>query len=79
MNGKRESGKSELAVQHNDDDDDDDIYIYIYIYIYLPIGIMIRFTYDLGDQGSIPGQVIPKTKKMVLDGSLLNTQHYKSK
>ena len=24
-----------------------------------------------------PGQVIPKTQKMVLDASLLNTQHYK--
>ena len=29
------------------------------------------------DQGSIPGQVIPKTQKMVLDAALLNTQHYK--
>ena len=29
------------------------------------------------DQGSIPGLVIPKTLKMVLDTSLLNTQHYK--
>ena len=27
--------------------------------------------------GSIPGQVIPKTQKMVLDISLFNTQHYK--
>ena len=27
--------------------------------------------------GSIPGRVIPKTLKMVLDASLLNTQHYK--
>ena len=26
---------------------------------------------------SIPGQVIPKTQKMVLDATLLNTQHYK--
>ena len=24
-----------------------------------------------------PGHVIPKTQKMVLDASLLNTQHYK--
>ena len=31
----------------------------------------------LRDLGSIPGQVIPKTQKMVLDASLLNTQHYK--
>ena len=30
-----------------------------------------------GDLGSIPGRVIPKTQKMVLDSSLLNTQHYK--
>ena len=28
-------------------------------------------------QGSIPGWVIPKTLKMVLDTSLLNIQHYK--
>ena len=27
-----------------------------------------------GDLGSIPGHVIPKTLKMVLDTSLLNTQ-----
>ena len=30
-----------------------------------------------GDLGSIPGRVIPKTQKMVLDAILLNTQHYK--
>ena len=30
-----------------------------------------------GDPGSIPGRVIPKTLKMVLDATLLNTQHYK--
>ena len=30
-----------------------------------------------GDQGSIPGWVIPKTWKMVLDATLLNTYHYK--
>ena len=30
-----------------------------------------------GDRGSIPGQFIPKTLKMVLDTSLLNTQQYK--
>ena len=29
-----------------------------------------------GSQGSIPGRVIPKTQKMVLDAGLLNTQHY---
>ena len=30
-----------------------------------------------GDLDSIPGHVIPKTLKMVLDTSLLNTQQYK--
>ena len=30
-----------------------------------------------GDLGSLPGSVIPKTIKMVLDASLLNTQQYK--
>ena len=30
-----------------------------------------------GDWSSISGQVIPKTQKMVLDTSLLNTQQYK--
>ena len=35
------------------------------------------FANSPGDWSSIPGQVIPKTQKMVLDASLLNTQHYK--
>ena len=30
-----------------------------------------------GDQGSIPGRVIPRTQNMVLDAALHNTQHYK--
>ena len=43
---------------------------------------IIKFTKILikdgpGDLGSIPGRVIPKTLKMVLDTTLLNTQHYK--
>ena len=32
-----------------------------------------------GDLGSISGRVIPKTKNMVLDANLLNTQHYKAR
>ncbi len=35
------------------------------------------FANGLEDRGSIPGQVIPKTQKKVLDTSLLNTQQYK--
>ena len=35
------------------------------------------FANGQGDLGSIPGRVIPKTLKMVLDTYLLNTQQYK--
>ena len=53
------------------------IYIYICIYIYMYIGIMVGvFTNSLGDRGSMPGQILPKTQKMVLNASLHNTQHY---
>ena len=42
------------------------------------IGLVSRvFTNGLGDLGSIPGRVIPKTLKMALDTFLLNTQQYK--
>ena len=42
------------------------------------IGLVGRvFANGPGDLGSIPGRVIPKTLKMVLDTSLLNTQRYK--
>ena len=42
------------------------------------IGLEVRvFANGPGDLGSTPGRVIPKTQKMVLDASLLNTQHYK--
>ena len=35
------------------------------------------FANGLGDLSSVPGHVIPKTLKMVLDASLFNTQQYK--
>ena len=39
---------------------------------------MVRvFANGPGDLASIPGRVIPKTQKMILDTALLNTQHYK--
>ena len=42
------------------------------------IGLVGRkFTNGLGDLGPIPDHVIPKTLKIVLDISLLNTQQYK--
>ena len=37
------------------------------------------FANSPGDQGSIPGQVIPKAQTIVLDPALLNTEHYKVK
>ena len=47
-------------------------------YVYSCVCVMGRvFTNGLGDLGSIPGRVIPKTLKMVLDTSLLNSQQYK--
>ena len=42
------------------------------------VGLVGRvFTNGPGDLGSIPGHVIPKTLKMVLDTPLLNIQQYK--
>ena len=41
-------------------------------------GLISRiFANGPGDRGSIPGRVIPKTQKMVLDAALVNTQHCK--
>ena len=45
-------------------------------------GLMYLYIYQVfangpGDRDSIAGRVIPKTQKMVLDASLLNTQYYK--
>ena len=37
----------------------------------------IVFANRPGDLGSVPGRVIPKTQKMVLDASLLYTHHFK--
>ncbi len=37
------------------------------------------FANSPGDWISIPGRVIPKTHRMVLDAALLNTHHYKVK
>ena len=37
----------------------------------------IVFANGSEDLGSIPDRIIPKTLKMVLDTSLLNTQQYK--
>ena len=67
--GERGSGISVLVERHDDDDDD------------IPdIGIIVRvFANGPGDLGSILGRVIPKSQKMVLDATLLNTQHYKVK
>ena len=40
--------------------------------------MMVRvFADGQRDLDSIPGRVIPKTQKMVLDATLLNTQHYR--
>ena len=47
--------------------------IYVYMFVYVYIGLVGRvFANGPGNLGSIPGCVIPKTLKMVLDTSLLN-------
>ena len=55
------------------------IFYYLFLLFYNWVsGLMSRlFANDPGDRGSIPGRVIPKTQKMVLNIALLNTQHYK--
>ena len=42
---------------------------------YQAIGLMSRTFAGLEDQDSILSQVIPKTQEMILDATLLNTQH----
>ena len=58
------------------------VYIYVCaglcVYICACIGLMSRvFANGLEDRGSILGRVIPKIQIIVLDVTLLNTQHYK--
>ena len=58
------------------------IRISIYLVYWIPtlpdIGLAVKvFANGPEDMGSIPGRVIPKTQKMVLDTAWLNTQHYK--
>ena len=46
--------------------------------MFRPIGLVGRvFTSGPGDLVSIPGHVIPKALKIVLNTSMLNTHHYK--
>ena len=54
------------------------IHICVCVYLYFGYGPAVRvFANGPGDLGSIPGRVIPKTLKMELDTTLLNTQDYK--
>ena len=61
------------------------VFLYLVFYLYFLfthfnrlIGLVGRvFTSWQGDRGSIPGRVIPKTLKIVLDTYLPNTQQYK--
>ena len=50
---------------------------YFHYYDWLICLVGRVFANGPGDLGSIPGRVIPKTLKMVLDTTLLNTQQYK--
>ena len=52
-------------------------YIYIEVYVYIYSTGTLAPAVRVFANGSIPGRVIPKTLKMELDTTLLNTQHYK--
>ena len=53
-------------------------YVSFILFIYWLIGLVGRvFANSPGELGPIPGRVIPKTLKMVLEIFLLNTQQYK--
>ena len=45
-------------------------------YMYVIYTVRRVFANGPGDRCSIPGRVIPKTQKMVLDAALINTQPY---
>ena len=52
-------------------------FLFVYYYLF-DIGIMVRvFVNAPGDLGLISGRSHTKNLKMVLDASLLNTQHFK--
>ena len=52
-------------------------FVVLFYGVFRVIGLLgWLYTNDPGDLGSIPGCVIPKTLKVVLDNSLLNTQQY---
>ena len=47
------------------------------VYMYKVTGSLAQWVLFANDVGSIPGRVIPKTLKMVLETPSLNTQEYK--
>ena len=54
------------------------MYVLVASLLYIPVQWSCSVSANgLGDRGSVQGQVILKTQKMLLDTSLLNTQHYK--
>ena len=68
---KKSSSHSRTSVQHKT------WFLSYCIGVLRAIGLMSRvFAHGPVDQGSIPGRVIPKTQKIVLDANLLN-KHYK--
>ena len=53
------------------------MFFFITLEMFICIGLVCRmFASGPRDLGSIQGRVIPKTLKMVLDTSLLNTRQY---
>ena len=66
MNSYTHAGSCILHCKMYDhNNEDDSLFICSYVYVYnWTTGLMSRvFTNGLGDRGSIPGRVIPKTQK----------------
>ena len=69
---------AEICEYNNQKEDNSSNHLIIMEIMCWAIGLMSGvFDNGPGDWGSIPGQIIPKTQKMVLDAALLNTWHYK--
>ena len=75
---KKNKNKKKLSYNSNLEYRNKFLRLFVFFSLSRLIGLVGRvFANGPGDLGSIPGHVIPKTLKMVLDTSLLNTQQYK--
>ena len=78
LHPKRDFGRAHVNLKLNEMNTDNLTWIFTSNNAIIYVGLVGRvFTNDLEDLSSIPGHAIPKTLKLVLYTSLLNTQQYK--